>query len=67
MNIDLQYSTVGEAPEQAALVRNAIDREPDGLAVTLAYPDAVGPAVQAAADAGIPAVAFNAGIDLSEQ
>ena len=64
LNVDLEYSTIGEAPEQATLVRNAIDRDVDGLAVTLAYPDAVGPVAQQAAEGGIPVVAFNAGIDV---
>ncbi len=35
--------------------------------MTLAFPDAVGPAVQAAAQAGIPVVAFNSGIEQYEQ
>lgn len=62
MNIELNYSNQPAAPEQATLVQNAIDQRPDGIAVTLAYPDAVGPAVQQAVGAGIPVVAFNSGI-----
>jgi simple sugar transport system substrate-binding protein len=48
-------------------VQNAIDSQVDGLAVTLAYADQVGPAAKAAADAGIPVVAFNAGIEQYQQ
>lgn len=62
-NIELNYSNNSEAPEQATLVQNAITRDPDGIAVTLAFANQVGPAVQQAVDADIPVVAFNSGID----
>ncbi len=63
LNIELRYANNNAAPEQATLVQNAIDSQVNGIAVTLAYPDAVGPAVLAARQAGIPVVAFNSGID----
>jgi simple sugar transport system substrate-binding protein len=66
-NIDLKYSNGQQAPEQATLVQNAIDSQVDGLAVTLASVEQVGPAAKAAADAGIPTVVFNAGKDQYEQ
>jgi simple sugar transport system substrate-binding protein len=62
-NLELRYSNAQAAPEQATLVQNAIDSRPDGIAVTLAYPEQVGPAAKAAVDAGIPTVAFNSGLD----
>jgi simple sugar transport system substrate-binding protein len=62
-NIELKYSNAQAAPEQATLVQNAIDSQVDGLAVTLAYVEQVGPAAKAAADRGIPTVAFNSGLD----
>src|ERR671916_1012559 len=61
-NISLNYSNNQDAGEQSTLIQNAIDQGVDGLATTLPTPDAVGPNVQKAADAGIPVVAFNAGI-----
>jgi len=61
--ITLQYSNNENGPEQATLVQNAIDSKVSGLAVTLSNADAVIPAVQKAAAAGIPVVAFNQGID----
>jgi simple sugar transport system substrate-binding protein len=63
-NIELRYSADPEAPNQANYVQAAIDSKVDGIAVTLAKPDAMAPAVQAAAAAGIPVVALNAGFDL---
>jgi simple sugar transport system substrate-binding protein len=62
-NVELRYSNGQQAPEQATLVQNAIDSQVDGLAVTLAYIEQVGPAAKAAADRGIPTVAFNAGLE----
>ncbi|QIV83808.1 substrate-binding domain-containing protein [Mycolicibacterium frederiksbergense] len=62
-NIELRYSNDPEAPNQANLVQAAIDSGVDGIAVTLAKPDAMQAAVNAAADKGIPVVAFNAGMD----
>lgn len=62
-NIELRYSSDPEAPGQANLVQSAIDSKVDGIAVTLAKPDAMAPAVKAAEAAGIPVVAFNSGFD----
>ncbi|PSL02739.1 monosaccharide ABC transporter substrate-binding protein (CUT2 family) [Haloactinopolyspora alba] len=66
-NVELVYSNSPEAAEQANLVQNAIDSEVDGIAVTMSKPDAMGPAVQRAVDAGIPVVALNAGQDAWQQ
>ncbi|MCV7062296.1 substrate-binding domain-containing protein, partial [Mycolicibacterium vaccae] len=62
-NIELRYSNDPEAPNQANLVQSAIDSGVDGIAITLAKPDAVQAAVKAAEAKGIPVVAFNAGMD----
>ncbi|MCZ4521113.1 substrate-binding domain-containing protein [Rhodococcus ruber] len=62
-NIELRYSADPEAPNQANLVQSAIDSKVDGIAVTLAKPDAMAPAVETATAAGIPVVAFNSGYD----
>ncbi len=62
-NIDLKYSAELQGPDQANLVQNAVDSDVAAIAVTLARPEAVKPALQSAKSAGIPFVAFNAGID----
>jgi simple sugar transport system substrate-binding protein len=62
-NIELRYSNDPEAPNQANLVQTAVDSGVKGIAVTLAKPDAMRAAVQAAEAKGIPVVAFNAGVD----
>ncbi|MEJ3744708.1 substrate-binding domain-containing protein [Actinomycetes bacterium KLBMP 9797] len=62
-NIDLDYSNNADGPEQANLVQNAVDSKVDGIAVTLAKPDALKDAVAKATAAGIPVVALNSGIE----
>lgn len=62
-NIELRYSNDPEAPNQANLVQSAIDSGVKGIALTLAKPDAMAPAVKAAEAANIPVVAFNSGFD----
>jgi simple sugar transport system substrate-binding protein len=65
--ITLKYSNDPQAAKQATLVQSAIDAKVDGIAVTLAAPEAVGPVMKKAADAGIPTVALNAGLDTYQQ
>src|SRR4051812_9336183 len=65
--IDLKYSNDPDAGKQATLIQNAVDSKVDGIAVTLAFPDAVGPAAKSALDGGIPVVAFNSGIGNYQQ
>ncbi|OLL21523.1 substrate-binding domain-containing protein [Rhodococcus sp. M8] len=62
-NIELRYSADPEAPNQANLVQSAIDSDVDGIALTLAKPDALAAAVKGAEAAGIPVVAFNSGLE----
>ena len=62
-NIDLKYSAELQGPDQANLVQNAVDSDVAAIAVTLARPEAIKPALQSAISSGIPVVAFNAGID----
>jgi simple sugar transport system substrate-binding protein len=61
-DIDLRYSHDPDAADQAKLVRAAIDGKVAGIAVTLAVPDLMAPAVQATIRAEIPVVALNSGI-----
>jgi simple sugar transport system substrate-binding protein len=62
-NVELLYSGDGDAGRQAQLVQQAIDQKVDGIAVTLAKPDALKDVVKKAIAAGIPVVSFNAGED----
>ena len=61
-NVKFQYSSDPDSGKQATLIQSAIDSKVDGIAVTLPDPPAIAPAVKKAIAAGIPVVAFNAGI-----
>jgi simple sugar transport system substrate-binding protein len=61
-NVKFQYSSDPDSGKQATLIQSAIDAKVDGIAVTLPDPPAIAPAVKKAIEAGIPVVAFNAGI-----
>ena len=61
-NVKFQYSSDPDSGKQATLIQNAIDSKVDAIAVTLPDPPAIAPTVKKAVDAGIPVVAFNAGI-----
>ncbi|MDN0197308.1 substrate-binding domain-containing protein [Streptomyces sp. S.PNR 29] len=60
--IDLSYANDSDPAGQAELVRDAVREKVDGIAVTLAKPQAMrGPVAEARA-AGIPVVGLNSGI-----
>jgi simple sugar transport system substrate-binding protein len=61
-DVDLQYSHDPDSAAQANLVRSAVSAQVAGIAVTLAEPAVMAPAVQSAVAAGIPVVAVNSGI-----
>lgn len=61
-NIKLIYSADPNAGNQANLVQNAIDQKVDGIAITLAKPDAMKSVVAKAKGAGIPVVGLNSGV-----
>ena len=66
-NVELLYTSDPEAGRQAQLVQQAIDQKVDGIAVTLATPDALKDVLKKATDAGIPVVSLNAGESVSSQ
>ncbi|MEU2927815.1 sugar ABC transporter substrate-binding protein [Streptomyces sp. NPDC048304] len=61
-NIKLVYSADPNAGNQANLVQNAVDQKVDGIAITLAKPDAMRSVVGKARQAGIPVVGLNSGL-----
>ncbi|MFJ9630944.1 sugar ABC transporter substrate-binding protein [Streptomyces sp. NPDC091280] len=61
-NIKLIYSADPNAGNQANLVQNAIDQKVDGIAVTLAKPDALKDVIGKAKSANIPVVGLNSGL-----
>ena len=61
-NVKLIYLADPTADKEAQLINNVVEQHVDGIALTLAFPDAEAPAVKAAQKAGIPIVGFNAGV-----
>jgi ABC-type sugar transport system substrate-binding protein len=61
-DVTLRYYSDPSAAQQAELVQNAIDQHVDGIALTLAKPNAMADVVRKAKAQNIPVVAFNSGI-----
>ncbi|MCQ9181283.1 sugar ABC transporter substrate-binding protein [Streptomyces sp. IBSBF 2953] len=61
-NVKLVYSADPSAGGQANLIQNAIDQKVDGIAVTLAKPDALKAVIGKATAAKIPVVGLNSGV-----
>lgn len=62
-NVKLEYTADPDGAAQARLVQQAADKKVDGIAVTLAKPEAMKGNVEKAVAADIPVVALNAGMD----
>ncbi len=61
--VNFQYTNDPDATKQAQLIQAAIDKKPDGIAVTSPNTGALGDAIKKAVAAGIPVSMFNAGGD----
>jgi simple sugar transport system substrate-binding protein len=61
-NIKLVYSADPNAGNQANLVQNVIDQKVDGIAITLAKPDAMKEVLGKAKAANMPVVGLNSGV-----
>jgi len=60
-NVKLIYLSNPNASGEAQLITNVLQQHVDGIALTLAFPDAEGPMAKQAIEAKIPVIAFNAG------
>lgn len=62
--VNLQYASDPDGARQSQLVQQYIDQDFDGIAVSLAKPEALTSSVEAAVAAGIPVVSVNSGADV---
>ncbi len=68
MNVSVDY----RAPEtfdmvaMGQLIDAAVNQEPDGLIVSIPDPDALGPSIEKAVEAGIPVISMNSGSNVSK-
>lgn len=63
LGIEVVYQSDGDAPNQAQLIDIAVSNNVDGLAVSMANPQALESSVRQAIAAGIPVVTINSGLD----
>ncbi|MGH8871230.1 MAG: sugar ABC transporter substrate-binding protein [Acidimicrobiia bacterium] len=63
LGVSVNVQGSGDPAEQADMVNAAVAQGVDGLAVSLANPDAMSGALQGATDAGIPFVTLNSGLN----
>lgn len=66
-NVTLEYAADPDGANQANLVQQAIDKKVDGIAVTLAKPEAMRSVVESAVAAGIPVTGLNGGLDVWQE
>ena len=67
MGVTANYSAPGaesDMPGMVSLIDAAVAKKPTGLVVSIPNPDALGPAIKKAVDAGIPVVSMNSGSDV---
>lgn len=62
-NVKLIYLANPTASGEAQLITNVLQQHVDGIALTLAFPDALTPMVKQALAANVPVIGFNAGGD----
>ncbi|MCR8547771.1 substrate-binding domain-containing protein [Salipiger sp. P9] len=61
------FAPSGDMADMARLIESATATQPDGIIVSLPDPDALGGAVTAATEAGIPVITINSGEEYSKQ
>ena len=65
--ITLKSGGSGDPAEQAQLIETYVSDQVDGIIVSLANPDALEDSVKRAADAGIPIITINSGVDVFKE
>ncbi|MCY3725355.1 MAG: sugar ABC transporter substrate-binding protein [Rhodobacteraceae bacterium] len=66
VEFEYRFAPSGDMADMAKLIESAVATNPDGLVVSLPDPDALGNAIRAAANAGIPVVTINSGLESSK-
>ncbi len=64
-DFEYNFDVSGDMSAMAKLIEAAAASNPDGIIVSLPDADALGPAIKAAADAGIPVITMNSGLESS--
>ncbi len=64
---EYNFAPSGDMADMARLIESAAATQPDGIIVSLPDADALGGAIKAAADSGIPIVTINSGLESSKE
>ena len=64
---EYNFAPSGDMADMARLIESAAATQPDGLIVSLPDADALGSAIKAAADSGIPVITINSGLEHSKE
>lgn len=64
---EYNFAPSGDMADMAKLIESAAATQPDGIVVSLPDPDALGGAIKAAADSGIPVITINSGLESSKK
>ena len=67
VDLEYNYAASGDMADMAKLIEAAAATQPDGIIVSLPDADALGGAIKAAADSGIPIVTINSGLESSKK
>jgi simple sugar transport system substrate-binding protein len=67
LGVNVTYQGSGDPQEQAQFIDAAVSQEVDGLAVSMANPDALQSSIEAAVEAGIPVITINSGGERSAE
>lgn len=65
--VGVEVTGAEEGSEQAQLIDTALARNPDGMVISMANPDALEAAIGAVREAGIPFITINSGLDRSAE
>jgi simple sugar transport system substrate-binding protein len=66
VTVEYQAPATFDMVAMSQLIDAAVATEPDGLVVSVPDPDALGPSITAAVEAGIPVISINSGSDVAE-
>lgn len=63
--VDFRAPEIFDMVAMSQLIDAAVNQQPDGLVVSIPDPDALGPSIRRAVEAGIPVISMNSGADVA--
>jgi simple sugar transport system substrate-binding protein len=67
MGVNVEYQSDADPQKQSQLIDAAVNKKVDGIAVSMANPDALKASIDKAVAAGIPVITINSGVDRSKE